>query len=867
MSLRQPSLAGGVEVSSPAARIVHVDLDVGASDILEPTSRKIMLIAHCEGAVVGHHWLDVPPDGLVTAAAQTSAIGRAFGPVIWHRRLRAALQEAVRRGAEQAQSAPPTVAVVVCTRDRPEQLASCLESVLALRTQPDELVVIDNAPSDERSRSVCARLGVRYVQEPLPGQSRARNRGIVETSSDLVAFTDDDCDAHPCWLDDLGSSFADPLVSCVTGYVGPAELESDAQVTFETHYTFGRKWYRTVYDSSTASPVMGAATAGAGANMIVRRSALARVGLFAEELGPGTPARSSDDKYLYYRLLAAGDRIVYEPERMIFHCHRRDLRSLERIMNDYGVSEFALASLCLARHREPAAFRIYRWWIGQFVRNLARVALRRRSRLPLRLVLAEIRGALWGPWAMALSIVSRRSIPPIAFECADRTASIQAPHVQPTLRVRAEPPEIAVAVASYQRRDELRVTLEDLGRQAYPVERFEVVVVLDGSTDGSGEMARSLDVPFVLRVIEQENRGLASARNRGAAESSAPVVVFLDDDIHAVPGFVAEHASAHRDGSEERVVFGYCPPAREATTLWAKALRAWWHDHYRAKEQPNHPWTFTDVTDGNMSLRRSLLARVGGYDESFDGGRRQDYELGIRLLEAGATCRFHRAATGMHNYDARFASALRNQRDSGRLDVMLASKHPHVLAQLPLANVARLLDNCADPSRWERGDAAFVRVTRMSVPVMNVLEAANLRGRWFNWANRLLFDAYTLGVVEALGTVAATREFLEPARVPESITSAFLALDVAAPFELPTAAGAVELATGAHGRSWAEVRAVPPGGHWDWDALVDRLAFAAGDAAWVDLADRSLTSFTAPLRRVGLEAAAGLSSVRSCDVR
>ena len=78
--------------------------------------------------------------------------------------------------------------------------------------------------------------------------SRARNRGVLESSGELIAFTDDDCIVDPAWLDSLGEDFTDPLVMVVTGYVGPLELETRAQCLFELHGGFGRTFERTVYN-------------------------------------------------------------------------------------------------------------------------------------------------------------------------------------------------------------------------------------------------------------------------------------------------------------------------------------------------------------------------------------------------------------------------------------------------------------------------------------------------------------------------------------------------------------------------------------------------------------------------------------------
>ena len=79
-------------------------------------------------------------------------------------------------------------------------------------------------------------------------------------------------------------------------------------------------------------------------------------------------------------------------------------------------------------------------------------------------------------------------------------------------------------------------TVRSLARQEYDG-RFEVVVVVDGSQDGSFEALKELDVSFPLSVFEQSNQGAARARNHGAAATRGEILLFLDDDMEAHPGF------------------------------------------------------------------------------------------------------------------------------------------------------------------------------------------------------------------------------------------------------------------------------------------------------------------------------------------
>src|SRR2546422_968332 len=103
-------------------------------------------------------------------------------------------------------------------------------------------IVGDNCRDDDRPRDLCRRLPVRYVRENAPGTARARNRGVVEATGELIAFTDDDCIVDSRWLNGLGTTFADPLVMAATGYIGPLELETRAQYLFEAHGGFEKRF-------------------------------------------------------------------------------------------------------------------------------------------------------------------------------------------------------------------------------------------------------------------------------------------------------------------------------------------------------------------------------------------------------------------------------------------------------------------------------------------------------------------------------------------------------------------------------------------------------------------------------------------------
>src|ERR1700722_725873 len=139
---------------------------------------------------------------------------------------------------EDGTTSRPFVSVVVCTRNRPESVLVTLRSLLAMHYRPFEIVVIDNAPSSDATKDALLAAyaedsRVRYVREPRPGLSWARNRGRAEAAGDIVAFTDDDVTVDPWWLNGIVRGFdAVPDVACVTGMAATAQLENAEQLYF-----------------------------------------------------------------------------------------------------------------------------------------------------------------------------------------------------------------------------------------------------------------------------------------------------------------------------------------------------------------------------------------------------------------------------------------------------------------------------------------------------------------------------------------------------------------------------------------------------------------------------------------------------------
>jgi GT2 family glycosyltransferase len=220
------------------------------------------------------------------------------------------------------------------------------------------------------------------------------------------------------------------------------------------------------------------------------------------------------------------------------------------------------------------------------------------------------------------------------------------------------PPRISVIVPTYNRCEQLRLTLESLATQRFPTEEFEVVVSDDGSSDATAEMVRSFTGRLRLRYRFQEDRGFrtATARNAGARLAASPVLAFLDAGTLAGPDFVRGHLAARPAGCRPRAVVGYCygyglpgevPGLAAALEELAPAQVAQRYGSDPSFMDLRHevfeqacfdlgefaaPWCLFWAM--NCSVEAEAFWLVGGFDERFRSWGGEDIELGYRLFQA-----------------------------------------------------------------------------------------------------------------------------------------------------------------------------------------------------------------------------------------
>jgi glycosyltransferase involved in cell wall biosynthesis/peptidoglycan/xylan/chitin deacetylase (PgdA/CDA1 family) len=210
---------------------------------------------------------------------------------------------------------------------------------------------------------------------------------------------------------------------------------------------------------------------------------------------------------------------------------------------------------------------------------------------------------------------------------------------------------------------------------------LEVIVVVDGSTDGTEEAVKALPCASPKTVIIQRNTGLAGARNRGAAEAGGDILLFLDDDMMAAPDLVQQHARSHLSGCD--VVLGHIPLDACSPKGFLAAGVSGWAEQRAARLQRGEPTLF-DLVSGHLSIKRKIFEAVGGYDESFTEGGTfgdEDLDFAVRLRGANRIC-FNPDAIASQRYVVTPRQYLRQWAQAARSDVRFARKHPAHASEL-----------------------------------------------------------------------------------------------------------------------------------------------------------------------------------------
>lgn len=278
-------------------------------------------------------------------------------------------------------------------------------------------------------------------------------------------------------------------------------------------------------------------------------------------------------------------------------------------------------------------------------------------------------------------------------------------------------PTITVVVPTYSRPETLSACLEALARLDYPRDRFDVIVVDDGSPAPVELSAKTAALGLRLQLQRQMNRGPAAARNLGARAACSEMVAFIDDDCEPHPGWLRALAEAYMQTPEAllggRTKNGLPGNAYATTTQQLLDLL---HLHLEATR--GVPVFFAS---NNMALARDRFLACGGFDESFPMAAAEDRELCDRWRHLGAPLRFVAVAEVEHRHNLDLRGFWQQHWNYGRgayqFDCALRRTHRPTRSLEPASFYARLL--------------------------LHPLRAGGSRGRWRMWGLMVLSQVAT----------------------------------------------------------------------------------------------------------------------------
>ena len=251
----------------------------------------------------------------------------------------------------------------------------------------------------------------------------------------------------------------------------------------------------------------------------------------------------------------------------------------------------------------------------------------------------------------------------------------------------------SVIVSTFNRRDLVLRTVRTLMEQSFPADQYEIVVVVDGSTDGTAPALRELRPSCGYRIIEQQNRGLAGARNTGWRASERDLLIFLDDDMLCDPSLIRAHFEAHAQ-SESTVGVGAVLLSTDShQTLAAACFNREVGSYALSPESSARPLSISTCIFSNTSIRRSWMVKSGGFDERFR--MREDAEMATRLVRLGAQPRFVPKAVAYEVYTKTAADLIRDSEAFAAADVLFMRVHPEDATETFAGKIAL-------EARWKR---------------------------------------------------------------------------------------------------------------------------------------------------------------------
>lgn len=229
--------------------------------------------------------------------------------------------------------------------------------------------------------------------------------------------------------------------------------------------------------------------------------------------------------------------------------------------------------------------------------------------------------------------------------------------------------QISIVIPTYNRLSQLKQVLAGFEAQTWDMSEVEIIVVSDGSTDGTDSFLLEPESTLNLVAGQQQNAGPAAARNLGVTLASGELIIFVDDDVVPGPNLIAEHVKSHDKEGEKCVVLGpMLSPEDFRMSSWVHWEQMMLYKQYADMEAGRWEPTARQFYTGNASLNRQHFIEAGGFDVSFR--RAEDVELAYRLADNGLRFAFNPQAIGYHYVSRKFSSWIETPYMYGRNDVI-----------------------------------------------------------------------------------------------------------------------------------------------------------------------------------------------------
>jgi glycosyltransferase involved in cell wall biosynthesis len=246
----------------------------------------------------------------------------------------------------------------------------------------------------------------------------------------------------------------------------------------------------------------------------------------------------------------------------------------------------------------------------------------------------------------------------------------------------SSPPEVSVIIPTFNRKNVLAETLNRISSQSFPPDKYEVIVIDDGSGDGTREFLRELKLPVAFKyLLNERNLGRAKTRNRGIEAARGKYILMLDDDIWADKDLVKNHYRRHQRQSEAVAVVGAILVSEDVpksvVNMYLSRHHLWCFEQM-CRFADSLPYGFCKTA--SLSLPRKLIEQAGRFNEQFIKYGGEDSEFGYRLSQRGIRMVFAREVVGYHYHEESVQSLMNRFICLGESYSQFVKVHPEISA-------------------------------------------------------------------------------------------------------------------------------------------------------------------------------------------